>query len=86
MCVTLNSLLDRDMKVFFVCQALKQGINIKTMCPNYILNFRNNKSHLFHFYLGVDQERNCHWKSSLFSCWSLLLYISMAIQVHVHIV
>jgi len=24
---------------------LKQGINIKTMCPNYMLEFRNTKSH-----------------------------------------
>jgi len=34
--VKLNSLLDREMKVYHVTQVLKQGINIKTMCPNYI--------------------------------------------------
>ena len=39
MCVKLNSLFDREMKVFYVTQELKQGINIKTMCPTYILEF-----------------------------------------------
>jgi len=34
------------MKVYYVTQALKQDINIKTMCPNYILKFRNTNSHL----------------------------------------
>ena len=34
--VKLNSLFDREMKVYHVTQVLKQGINIKTMCPNYI--------------------------------------------------
>jgi len=46
MCVKFNSLFDREMKVFYVTQVLKQGINIKTMCPNYIFEFRNTKSHL----------------------------------------
>jgi len=32
---------------------LKQGINIKTMCPNYIYEFRNMKSHLLQVYLGA---------------------------------
>jgi len=32
------------MKVCYVTQVLKQGINIKTMCPNYILKFSNKKS------------------------------------------
>jgi len=36
MCVKLNSLNDREMNVSNVTQVLKQGINIKTMCPNYI--------------------------------------------------
>ena len=45
MCVKLNSLFDREMKVYHVTQVLKQGRNIKTMCPNYILEFRNTKSH-----------------------------------------
>jgi len=46
MCVKLNSLFDSDMKVYYVTQVLKQGINIKTMCPYYTLQFRNTKSHL----------------------------------------
>ena len=41
------------MKVFSVSQVLKQDINIKTMCPNYILEFRNMTSHLLQVYLGV---------------------------------
>jgi len=32
---------------------LKQGINIKTMHPNYILEFRNMNSHLLQVYLGA---------------------------------
>jgi len=46
MCVKLNSLFDREMKVYYVIQVLKKGINMKTMCPYYILKFRNTKSHL----------------------------------------
>jgi len=36
------------MKVCYVIQVLKQGINVKMMCPNYmyILEFRNTKSQL----------------------------------------
>jgi len=41
MCVKLNSLIDRERKVLYVTQVLKQGINIKTICPNY--KFRNTK-------------------------------------------
>jgi len=41
MCVKLNSLFDSEMKVYFVTQMLKQGINIKTMCPNYITTQSN---------------------------------------------
>ena len=33
MCVKLNSLFDSEIKVYYVTQVLKQGINIKTMCP-----------------------------------------------------
>jgi len=33
------------MKVYNATLVLKQGINIKTMCPNYILKFRNTQSH-----------------------------------------
>ena len=41
MCVKLNSIVDREMKVCYVKQELKQGIYTQTMCPNYILEFRN---------------------------------------------
>jgi len=51
--VKLNSLFDREMKVCYVIQVLKQSINIKTMCVNYILEFRNITSHLLQVYLGV---------------------------------
>jgi len=33
------------MKVYYVTQVLKQGINTNTICPYYILEFRNTKSH-----------------------------------------
>ena len=36
--IKLNSLIDSEMKVHYVTQVLKQGINIKTMCPNYTLD------------------------------------------------
>ena len=55
MCVKLNSLFDSEKKVYNVTQVLKQGINIKMMCPNYmyILEFRNTNSHLLQVYLGA---------------------------------
>ena len=39
----------------YICftQVLKQGTSIKMMCHNYILKFRNTKSHLLQVYLGV---------------------------------
>jgi len=46
MCVKLNSLFDSEMKVYYVTQMLKQGINIKTMCPNHILELKNTQLHL----------------------------------------
>jgi len=50
------------MKVYYVTQMLKQGINIKTICPYYILDFRNTKSHLFQVYLGA-------WVKFQFTFW-----------------
>jgi len=32
--VKLNSLFDREMKVYYVTHVLTQGIDIKTMCLN----------------------------------------------------
>jgi len=51
MCVKLKSLFDSEMKVYDVTQVLKQGINIKTMCPNYILAFTN--TNLLQVYIGA---------------------------------
>ena len=53
MCVQLNSLFDSKIKVYYVTQMLKQGTNIKTTCPYYILKFRNTKSRLLLGYLGA---------------------------------
>jgi len=33
------------MTVYYVTKVLKQGINIKTICPNYILQLRKTNSH-----------------------------------------
>ena len=41
MCVKLNSLFDREMKVYYVTQVLKQGININMKCPYTNLETRN---------------------------------------------
>jgi len=42
MCVKLNSLFDSEMKVYYITQVLKQRIlHLETMCPYYILEFRN---------------------------------------------
>ena len=49
MCVKLNSLFDKEMKVYYVTQVFKRGINMKTMCPNCILLLRNTKSYLLQF-------------------------------------
>ena len=52
MWVKFNSLFDREMKVCYVTQVLKQGNNTETMRTNYILEFRNTKLHLLEVYLG----------------------------------
>ena len=36
----------------YVTQVLKQWINIKIVCSNYILEIRNTKTHLLKVYLG----------------------------------
>ena len=46
MSVKLKPLFDREMKVYYVTQVLKQGTDIKTYCPNYTINFRNMKLYL----------------------------------------
>jgi len=46
-CVELNTLFDREIKVCYVTQVLEQGNNIKMICTNYILEFRNRTSHVY---------------------------------------
>ena len=53
MCVKLNLIFDSEMKVYYVIQVLKQSTYIKTMCPDYILKFKNTKSHYLQVYLGA---------------------------------
>ena len=53
MCVNLNKLCDREMKVYYVTNVLNQCINIETMCPKYIPEIRNTKSHLMRIYIGA---------------------------------
>jgi len=69
MCVKLNTFFDSEVKVYYVGQVLKQGINTKTMCPYYILEIVFIASLSRH----VGQDRNCHPNSCLLNCWSLLL-------------
>ena len=63
LCKKMNSLVDSEMKVYYVSEVLKQGANIKTMYPNYIFEF---KKHELEFITSlsrhVDQDRNCHRK------------------------
>jgi len=69
MYVKLNSLFVSEMKVYYVTHVLKQGTYIKTMCPNYILEFRNMNPHLLQVLSRhVGQDRNCHRKSCLLYC------------------
>ena len=58
MCVKLNSLFDSEKKVYYVTltHLLKQGINMKTMCPNYLLEFskiRKFSSNILHILLNM---------------------------------
>ena len=53
MCVKLNWSFDRELKVYYVTQVIKQSINIKTMCTYYVFEFRNTKFLLLQVYLGT---------------------------------
>ena len=67
MFVKLNSLFDSDM-VYYVTHIFKQGINIKTMCPNYILYFKEHKIVFIASLSGrVEQDRNCYKKTETFN-------------------
>ena len=46
----VNSLFDSETKVCYVTQVFKQGINVKTMCHNYILKFRNTQMYSFLYF------------------------------------
>ena len=46
----VNSLFDSETKVCNFTQVFKQGINVKTMCPNYILKFRNTQMYYFLYF------------------------------------
>ena len=59
MCVKFNSIFDSEMNVYYVTQVLKQSIKIKTMCPNYILEVRNTKSHLLQVNLLFSSDLCC---------------------------
>jgi len=43
MSVKLNSLFHGEIQVVYVTKVLKQGINIKTMCSNFIPEFRKHE-------------------------------------------
>ena len=59
MCVKLNKLFDREIKLYYVRQVLQQAININTMCSNvYIREIRSLSKR-------VGQDRNGHQKSCL---------------------
>ena len=46
----VNSLFDSETKVCYFTQVFKQGINVKTMCPNYILKIRNTQMYSFLYF------------------------------------
>jgi len=72
-CVKLNPLLDREMKVYYVTLVSKHGINIKTMCWNYVLKFRNTKWHLLQGYLGAEAiSTRLHKQSVASHCFGLV--------------
>jgi len=60
MCVKLNSLFDSEKKVYYdsytLTHLLKQDINMKTMCPNYLIEFskiRKFSSNILHILLNM---------------------------------
>jgi len=72
MCVRCNSLFDREMKVYYVIQVLKQGINTKTTGPNCIQECRNTKLHLLQVYHGHGSSK---WLSSKIMSVKLLVTV-----------
>jgi len=59
------------MKVYYVTQVLKQGINIKRCVLTTYSNLLNTKSHLL-LARRMGQDRNCNRKSCLLNYWSFL--------------
>ena len=70
----LNSLVDSAMEVYYITQVCKQGVNIKTVCPNYKLELRSTQSHL---YCKSIQERGSRQKLSSKSMSVKLLVIAL---------
>jgi len=69
--VRLNSLFDSQMKVYCVTKVLRQCVNTKTTCHNYIFDFRNTKTHLLQVYLGA-------WiiiEIVINNCWSIAFIV-----------
>ena len=50
MLIKFKTSIDKELNFSYATQVLKQGINIKTICPNYILEFRNTNSYLLYVY------------------------------------
>jgi len=54
---------------------LKQGINIKTTCPNYLRKFRKTTLHLLQVYLGMWAK-----KDTVLMCVKLLVIVILALK------
>ena len=71
MCVKLNLLFNSEMKVSYITYVLKHCINIKTVCPNYILELRSTNSHFFQVFIREWVKIEIVINNNV--CWSLLL-------------
>ena len=70
------------MNVYYVTQVFKQGINIKCLFPNYILELRKTK--LFQVYLGEWVKIEFVIENHVYlSVGHLLSWFSSAILVHI---
>jgi len=81
MFVKLNSLLNREMKVYYVTQVLKQGINIKTKLPYYILEYRN--MYMYSLFLTTYLNLETHTRIYCKSCLGAWAKIETVIKKHV---
>ena len=46
--------MTEQINICYNTSVLNQCLNIKTMCPNYIIEFRNRKSHVLHVYISAQ--------------------------------